>query len=140
MATFDDASSLDDWTVAGSGPALGTWNSSGYIDLDRNGGTSCVLQQALTVTDGSVYAISFDVIAIASPTKISTSFDSVTLDSSVNSTGSYELYGVASGSSANIAFSLTQTASATASLDNISVREINPLSVSIAMDGARYLC
>ena len=135
--TFDDASALDDWTVSGNGPALGTWNASGYIDLDRNGGTSCVLQQSLNVTDGSVYAISFDVIAIGAITKITTIFDSVNLDTTVNGTGSYEFYGVASGSIANVAFSLTQDSNATASLDNISVRELNnPLSVSIAMDGA----
>ena len=119
--TFDN--NIDGWSVTGSA-ALGAWNAGKYIDLDRNGGTSCVLAQPVSGTGVSFYEVSFDVVHIDNGTKIATTFGGVLLDATVGAVGTYKFYGFATGSPSTLFFSLTQTSAAVASLDNISVKEV----------------
>ena len=119
--TFDN--NIDGWSVTGSA-ALGAWNAGKYIDLDRNGGTSCVLAQPVSGTGVSFYEVSFDVVHIDNGTKIATTFGGVLLDATVGAVGTYKFYGFATGSPSTLFFSLTQTSAAVASLGNISVKEV----------------
>ena len=119
--TFDN--NIDGWSVTGSA-ALGAWNAGKYIDLDRNGGTSCVLWKTVSGTGVSFYEVSFDVVHIDNGTKIATTFGGVLLDATAGAVGTYKFYGFAAGSPSTLFFSLTQTSAAVASLDNISVKEV----------------
>ena len=85
--TFDN--NIDGWSVTGSA-ALGAWNAGKYIDLDRNGGTSCVLAQPVSGTGVSFYEVSFDVVHIDNGTKIATTFGGVPLDATVGAVGTYK--------------------------------------------------
>ncbi len=117
--TFDTDTSS--WTVAGSSP-LFTWNANGYIELDRNGGSSCKLQQTLSTQSEKTYKCSFSLLAVAP--KVGVLIDGA-LEFEATATGDYVFY-FSSGTSNSTAleFSLLNSSTATATIDNVSVVEV----------------
>lgn len=122
--TFD--TDLSGWTAGSSW----SWVSGKAYDGDTQAGTHAELAQLISVTSGKVYAISFDISGLSggNPT---VSWAGSTLVQ-ITADGSYEEYVVATASNHTLQFS---GQNAIYYVDNVSVREINPLSVSIGMDG-----
>jgi hypothetical protein len=121
--TFDTDS---DWTK-GTG-----WTISGNA-ASKVTGVSSGLNQAISLTAGNVYAISYDLNRVAG--SVRADFIGGTASQSVlrNFSGSYTEILVAN--TGNDTLSMVATSTFEGSVDNISVREINPLAVSIQMDG-----
>ena len=97
-------SDISGWTILGSS-ATATWNSSGCVDLDRNGGTSALFRDQLTVEVGKIYLLSFDILAISHALRPLVNNTSITA-SVLNATGSYTVSFVAPSSAINLDFSL----------------------------------
>jgi hypothetical protein len=97
------------------------------LRAERTGTTYQNLQQALTLSTGEAYVFSF--------TKGGAGLVQAFLDGktfNATAAGEYVFTFVYSGGSTNLQFG---TNSADVDIDNVSVREINPLSVSFQMDG-----
>lgn len=120
--TFDTAS---DWTLK-SGVSIG----SGVLSSDGTTNGELARQSNIGLISGKVYEISVDVISLTAGSFGVKLGGTSTL--SFAGTGTKRAYFVAT-SIDNV--QLMSTSSATGSVDNLSVREINPLAVSIAMDG-----
>jgi hypothetical protein len=122
--TFD--TDLSGWTAGSSW----SWVSGKAYDGDTQSGTHAELAQLISVTSGKVYAISFDISGLSggNPTVSWAGSNLV----QITADGSYEEYVVATASNHTLQFS---GQNAIYYVDNISVREINPLSVSIGMEG-----
>ncbi len=122
--TFD--TDLSGWTAGSSW----SWVSGKAYDGDTQAGTHAELAQLISVTSGKVYAISFDISGLSggNPT---VSWAGSTLVQ-ITADGNYEEYVVATASNHTLQFS---GQNAIYYVDNVSVREINPLSVSIGMEG-----
>jgi hypothetical protein len=116
--TFDTDS---DWTK-GTG-----WTISGNA-ASKVTGVSSGLNQAISLTAGNVYSISYDLNRVAG--SVRADFIGGTASQSVlrNSSGSYTEILVAN--TGNDTLSMVATSTFEGSVDNISVREINPLAVS----------
>ena len=133
--TFDtDISGWINDSAAGGSIA---WNPAGYIDIINATGTARVYRNA-TVQSGKIYLLSFD--AIASPSAAdffyvgSTTNNAQILNGQGIVAGRNEFVFLATSTIASLGFRNFGTGTTT-TLDNISVREINPLAVSIQMDG-----
>lgn len=126
--TFD--SDVTGWS---NSIAIIAWNASGYADVDRNGGSyGDHLYQDISTSSGSVYQVTFDVLALNAG--VSPILNGVS-GGILTSTGTYSRTFVATGTTTRVAFAGTLDFNATFSIDNISVKEINPLSVCIQMEG-----
>jgi hypothetical protein len=132
LVTNGDFSSSDDWIQHT------TWNISGGVathSATSGGG----LSQAWTPTAGSVYEITFTITGATSGNAYY-AFSSASglvanqISGVIRTTnGTYKEYLVADATTTY--HGVWGTSTFDGSVDNISVREINPLSVSIAMDG-----
>jgi hypothetical protein len=132
LVTNGDFSSSDDWIQHT------TWNISGGVathSATSGGG----LSQAWTPTAGSVYEITFTITSATSGNAYY-AFSSASglvanqIQGVIRTTnGTYKEYLVADATTTY--HGVWGTSTFDGSVDNISVREINPLSVSIAMDG-----
>ena len=120
--TFDTDS---DWTKTGA-----TTISGGKANLDGTSGTGLLYQDILV--QGRVYQASFDIDSISGTMTVIAN-DGTTLGTYTTS-GSKSLVFVNSIVSGNFLFRVS-TGSNTATIDNISVKEINPLALSIQMSG-----
>ena len=114
-----------DWTKTGA-----TTISGGKANLDGTSGTGLLYQDILA--QGRVYQASFDIDSISGTMTVINN-DGTTLGTYTTS-GSKSLVFVNSIASGNFIFRVT-TGSNTATIDNISVKEINPLAVCIQMEG-----
>jgi hypothetical protein len=121
--TFDTDS---DWTK-GTGWSIsgGTASSDGTQTANAN------LDQTINTTSGSVYHVTFDLTRGSGG--LTGSFAGHGSSGQKTASGSYEFFTIADSSSEVLRF--VATSSFTGSVDNVSVREINPLSVSIGMEG-----
>ena len=124
--TFDTDT---DWTK-GTG-----WTISGGQSV-HVAGTAHLLSQTITLTTGRVYAATCDVVAISGGSG-SLQFRNGGTTTSVTITAldvgkTVQVFYVAEGNNQVAVFAGSGTA---LTIDNISVREIDPLSVSIQMDG-----
>jgi hypothetical protein len=135
--TFDDASSLDDWIDAsGTGGSI-AWNSSGYLDITNTTGIGRAQQAITNLVVGKVYRFSIE--------NVGTDNLHYFLGTSLGGTQVKGVTAINGGDTAVFYFTATstylgisideRTAGDTCSVDNVSVREINPLSVSIAAEG-----
>jgi len=88
--------------------------------------------QPLTTSVGSVYSLTFDFTKTVS--NLILTAGAVDL-ATISSSGTYTYTFVATNTTTSIIFKIQNDANGELTLDNISVREINPLSVSIQMDG-----
>jgi hypothetical protein len=133
FSTYADQTAFDvDWT-RGTG-----WTFSGGV-ASVNGGAAAdnLVQYDIGVVDGSVYQVTFDVTSISANGRLYL-LDPYFETSPITTTGVKILTVVSSASRGDniyIRALSTDGNAMTASIDNISVREINPLSVSIQMDG-----
>ena len=133
--TFD--TDVSGWT------ALNTaiyWDANGYLVVDdtANAGASSSAFQNIATMAGKVYQLSFDRISTTSSfwfyVGIAGDNDSIFDSGSLGATtGAYSHVFVATGSTTQI--SMITAGTGVTKYDNISVREINPLAVSIQMDG-----
>ena len=115
-----------DWTK-GTG-----WSISGGT-ASHVAGTSSSLSQTINLTAGSVYNVTVDATASGGTWYIQfRNGTGVTVASSLSS-GSYTFQAVAA--SGNDLLSITGGIGTTLTIDNVSVKEIDPLSVSIQMNG-----
>jgi len=120
--TFDTDT---DWNKTGA-----TTIASGAANFDGSSGTGLLYQDILTVNN--VYALSFTISAITGTLQVIDNSGLVL--ASYTTTGEKTLSWEHSLSNGNFILRVTAGAN-TATVDNVSVREINPLSVSIQMDG-----
>lgn len=118
--TFD--ADISGWT---DGNAEGTiaWNAGGYMDLARNSGSggNIALQNTSTV-DGATYVVSFDIVSLSHGLSARLG---LTISPTYTTTGTKSFTTVA-GLNDQLGFNLSNSATATASIDNISVYEIDP--------------
>jgi hypothetical protein len=135
--TFDDASALDDWIASNANLSI----NNQRLEVENSGSSQGTARQSITTEIGKVYEASFDVV------KVSGEGNPIVRLGVSN--GGAEYYSVAHSSDATVSFIFTPTTTTTfwtlytgsstsgfsAIFDNISVREINPLSVSIATEG-----
>ena len=125
------ATDINGWTDISTGTGTFSWDSSGSALLSYNGsGNEGRMSQAVPAITGKVYTLKF------TNTGSGNAFLSGTAgitSSTINAGQTHEQTVVCVGSAIIIriyAFTGTGT-----TIDNISVKEINPLSVSIQMDG-----
>jgi len=131
--TFD--ADVTGWTDGGGGATL-TWNASGYGDVDRNGGSAYTFYQDYTTVVGRLYKVEFD--AVLWSDGVGVFFGANELKATSTGGGSGETvvgYFVATLTTTRFFLGATNDLNATATIDNISVKEINPLAVSIQMEG-----
>jgi len=135
--TFDDASALDDWIASNANLSI----NNQRLEVENSGSSQGTARQSITTEVGKIYKASFDVV------KVSGEGNPIVRLGVSN--GGAEYYSIAHSSDATISFIFTPTTTTTfwtlftgsstsgfsAIFDNISVREINPLSVSIGMEG-----
>ena len=133
--TFD--TDVTGWTDASSAGGAIAWNASGYLNLVNTTGAATA-RQSITTVAAKVYA--FEVEHVASTAGSIQVFVGSTAGNSdilalntvlAGSTGVF--FFVASGTTSHLTF--RNVNAGTCTIDNISVREINPLAVSIQMDG-----
>jgi hypothetical protein len=139
--TFD--TDISGWSNDGTSTIA--WNASGYIDVDRNSsgvasGSQCATHTITGLTVGKVYIISGEIVSLTNSASIQVWDTTKTTrltgtDLKETSTGVYDYPFVATETSAVVALGARDSLSAIATFDNISVKEIDPLSVSIQMDG-----
>ena len=132
--TFD--TDISGWIDEASAGGSIAWNASGYLDLVNVTGTSRAAQD-VSVSAGSVYAITVQVVSLGGSSAAALYLDgagSSAIDFVTADVGTHTIYYVAPDASLKISIRNFSIAT-TVSLDNISVREINPLAVSIQMDG-----
>jgi hypothetical protein len=130
--TFDTDS---DWTKDPLSSGVLWVISGGNALIDGSQASSSDIFQNITVTSGSVYAISFDVTVNSGSVQVmarNAPWSSIP-SSTITTSGSYQIVRTASLTTVPVSF--RAVGGANISIDNISVREINPLSVSIQMDG-----
>lgn len=134
--TFD--TDISGWTDGSDAGGSVSWNSSGYLDVTNTTGTARA-NNTISLVSGKVYQISVDIIvapAGGGAIQMTPSGGGTTtlFDVDAVGTGTHVAYYVAT-SSVNHTLAVKQFSAGTSTVDNISVKEINPLSVSIAMDG-----
>ena len=130
--TFD--TDISGWSNGSDPGGAIAWNPSGYLDLVNTSGT-VRSGQTLNFVAGKVYRIGVTVVSVGGAASAALYFDNTSLLSfPVVGVGTHYVYFVAPSGPANIN-GRNFTTGTTVTLDNISVKEINPLSVSIAMDG-----
>jgi hypothetical protein len=120
-----DFATTSDWSLQ-SGVSIG----GDVLSSDGTSTGELARQSNIGVTSGNLYAISLDVISLTAG-KFGVKLGGTT-PIYFDTTGSHEALIVATATDNVQIMGLSGT---TGSVDNISVREINPLSVSIAMDG-----
>ena len=123
------------WTKAGDLTQY-TITAGGALRVDRNGEGGVNTSQVLTgLTAGNVYELKCDIVA-NTDTAV---FFLITVPTSIgytsNGLGSFSFVFVASSSSVTVGFRPATTTIQVIEIDNISVREIDPLAVSIQLDG-----
>ena len=100
------------------------------------GPTFMTVTQSIATIAGKVYKISFDITDLNPANEVRLQLNAVNIIEDATTVGSYSAYYVASGGSETMVIGIVGgLAGETFNIDNISVREINPLSVSIQMDG-----
>ena len=113
--------------------------SSGQMTIDRNSATLYdVAYQEITTEIGKVYKLDFDVIddGVSNLFKMIVRTPAFSLIVNKDATtGSHTVFFVATTTTSYVHLVPSGTTTNTAIVDNISVREINPLAVSIQMDG-----
>ena len=103
-----------------------TWNSSGYAQVDRNGGSSqgqCY--QNITTEVGKTYVAKVDVLAVSHGFQVyadQNTIPSTSTSGVVNTTGTFYWWFTASSTTTRIDLSAVQSTTATASFDNVSVK------------------
>jgi hypothetical protein len=131
--TFD--TDLTGWTDNSSAGGTIAFNA-GQVDLVNTTGTSR-LEQDVPVTAGRVYAITVQVVALGGSTSAHLYLDGDALPAIsfyILGTGTHTVYYVAPDTSLNLS-ARNFTTGTTVTLDNISVKEIDPLAVSIQIQG-----
>jgi len=121
-----------DWTLTQSNISAGALNieNSGTFSRAINGDGSLL-------TAGKVYLLSFDITSVLTAGNVrlrlgGAASSAIAVSASV---GSYSSVLVAASTSSTVQAETTASNTFTGTIDNISVREVNPLSVSIQMDG-----
>ena len=125
------------WTKAGSSTQY-TITTGGELEIDRNGESGANTTQTITTEVGKLYQLSLDYIATSSnnQTLLVQVIGGVTLVSeTVNTLTTHSFEFVADSTSTIIGIRPSSSTSQVVKIDNVSVREINPLSVSIQVDG-----
>lgn len=128
--TFDtDISSWQDTSDAGGSIS---WNSSGYMDIVKVTGNARA-RQFVDVVQGKTYVFSIEIIN--SPTSGTIDINGTVVGRLATlGTGRHEIVHTYTGSSGSKSVEI-KSFSGTAQVDNISVKEVNPLALSIQMDG-----
>lgn len=130
--TFDTG--ISGWVDSSELTGSIAWNDSGYIEL--NGGGSSdegAANQVLTTVSGQTYRLQASKTR-SSITQVGTGPMSGDLYQSLNTGTDTDIVFVATGTSTYVTFRNFNIVG-TVSVDNVSVREIVPLAVSIQMDG-----
>ena len=125
--TFD--TDLSNWVDATTGSSTFVWNN-GSAELFKGVGDTAAVYQSLSLVTGAVYQLTWSDAGTGGNVRVGTSANAqniVAITTSKNVT-------FTAGATNFLQFNCG-TNNATAILDNISVREINPLSVSVQMDG-----
>ena len=113
----DFASDLSGWANENS---TITWNA-GAVDVDRAGNAyGDHLKQSITTVVGQTYVLSFNVIALSH--QVDAGFVGGSSILNVTTAGAHSVTFTATGTTTQIRFSMALAVSATATLDNISVR------------------
>ena len=125
------------WTKAGSLTQY-TITTGGELEIDRNNESGANTTQTITTEVGKLYQLSLDYIATSSnnQTLLVQVIGGATLVSeTVNTLTTHSFEFVADSTSTLIGIRPSSSTSQVVKIDNVSVREINLLSVSIQMDG-----
>jgi len=120
-----DFATTSDWSLQ-SGVSIG----GGVLSTDGTSTGELARQSNIGVTSGNLYAISLDVISLTAG-KFGVKLGGTT-PVYFDTTGSHEAYIVATATDNVQIMGLSGTIG---SVDNVSVREVNPLSVSIQLNG-----
>jgi len=135
VGDFDVAADVNEWTLTETGTGTAEWDSGTQSlkltrdDLSNRGTAS----QTVSGTSGELYLLSFDVLA-DSDGSVAVAINGTPFSTRFTS-GQTALYTFVSDGSDLIEVLPQSNGGTTVYIDNISVREINPLAVSIQMDG-----
>jgi hypothetical protein len=126
-------SDLTLWTEEGTSGVV-TWDASGAALIgDGNGVTNTLFTQTVDTVVGAVYELSVDVSGTGTGVRIGV--DSDYGDGTYYSSGTVVYRWVANSVSEEVTIFRFRNHVGQTLIDNISVKEINPLSVSLQMDG-----
>jgi hypothetical protein len=129
LVTNGDFSTDSDWTKNAG------WSiASGVATYTNTGSNSEIVQTISGLTVGNVYQISVNIISNGSSIRLRAASPSAVISPS-NITGTGEATLVFTAAGTNESIRVRANAGGDVTIDNISVREINPLSVSIGMEG-----
>ena len=129
--TFDTDS---DWTISSADAASEISGGQAYIE---SGGSNATLSQTIPTVSGNVYQFTFDLVAEGAAGGVAYVRQNNTDLFTINSlgVGTHTVEFVAEANNIELKFMTFSIDGANFTIDNISVREINPLSVSIGMEG-----
>jgi len=131
--TFD--TDVSGWIPVADTGQIVTWQSGGYARFDRNSGNSTFQSTASVPEAGKVYLVSVDVLDNTFTGTLTIAIGGASFLVGTNvSAGTYSR-AIVTTSTAPLTVVLGAAVVGYYDLDNISVREIDPLSVSIQMDG-----
>lgn len=117
--TFD--SSTAGWDLGVSG-GLFSWNAAGSMDLDRNGGSGAdTATQTISITSGKHYKVVYDIDALSNGIYVKVGNASGTAHTTTGTKIEY----LSPTSGTTISFNLTNSTTATATVDNITVEEVD---------------
>ena len=129
LVTNGDFSTDSDWTKNAG------WSiASGVATYTNTGSNSEIVQTISGLTVGNVYQISVNIISNGSSIRLRAASPSAVISPS-NITGTGEATLVFTAAGTNESIRVRANAGGDVTIDNVSVREINPLSVSIGMEG-----
>jgi hypothetical protein len=130
---FDSAS---DWTISSADAASEISGGQAYIE---SGGSNAALSQTIPTVSGKVYELSFDLVAEVGASQQGLAYvrqnNTDIVPVNTLNVGIHNLVFVAEANDVVLKFMTYGNDGQSFTLDDVSVREINPLSVSIGMEG-----
>ena len=131
-----DFSTTSDWTISSADPVSEISGGQAFIE---SGGSNAVLSQTIPTVSGNVYELSFDLVAEVGASQQGLAYvrqnNTDIVPVNTLNVGIHNLVFVAEANNVELKFMTYGNDGQSFTLDDVSVREINPLSVSIATDG-----
>jgi hypothetical protein len=134
VGDFDVAADVSEWTAGLGGSASHTGTA---MELTVGASTLCRIEKPYTFSSNKVYKLTFEITSTSAGVSrvYNYSADELHNFGTGNTAGTFEHVFTGGSSTRGFDIRIEGTEGSTATIDNISVREINPLAVSIQMDG-----
>ena len=136
LVTNGDFATDSDWTISGADAASGISGGQAYVE---SAGSNAHIKQTLSLVQGSVYTISFNLVSetsngLAYLQLTGGTTQDIAVATDLTTIG-INYFTFVAGNSSTLKFMTYGVDGHAFTIDNVSVKEINPLSVSIQMDG-----